>query len=160
MSRVQELIQQLGLVPHPEGGFFRRVFLSSRRVLPQDGRPERLALTSIYFLLVRGNPSRWHRVASDEAWHFYEGSPVELLWIDPGFRAVHRRRLGPVGPGVRPVVVIPAGAWQAAYTLGDYTLVGCTVGPGFDYQDFTLMRHDPHARHHLLRRFPALQTLL
>src|SRR4051812_26624528 len=80
-KRATELIADLGLQPHPEGGYFRENFRSSRKVQPLDERSPRSALTTIYFLLVKGQHSRWHRVASDEAWHFYEGDPLELWWI-------------------------------------------------------------------------------
>ena len=78
-SRVAELIRDLNLIPHPEGGFYARIFLSSSRVEPADGRGARPSLTTIYFLLPEGAFSRWHRVTSDEVWHFYEGAPLELL---------------------------------------------------------------------------------
>jgi uncharacterized protein len=135
--RATELIATLNLLPHPEGGYFREVYRSEATVIPDDGRPPRAALTTIYFLLPAGAYSRWHKVLSDEVWHFYEGAPLELLcesqrWI-----------LGPVGPGQSPVHTVPAGAWQAARSRGVYTLVGCTVGPGFDFADFTLRDGNP-----------------
>ncbi|HEU4926053.1 MAG TPA: cupin domain-containing protein, partial [Vicinamibacterales bacterium] len=128
-DRVADLIDALNLTPHPEGGYFREVYRSAARVQPADGRDARLALTTIYFLLVAGQVSRWHRVASDEVWHYYEGDPLELLVADAGFDVVSRRRLGPVGNGIEPVHVVVAGEWQAARPAGGYTLVGCTVGP-------------------------------
>jgi hypothetical protein len=94
-------------------------------------------LTTIYFLLIKGQHSRWHRVASDEVWHFYEGEPLEVYWID-GQDGVHEELLATSSPNARPVCVVPAGCWQAAKPRGDYALVGCTVGPGFDFQDFEL----------------------
>ena len=109
--RAAELIEGLGLVPHPEGGYFRELYRSAARVQPLDGRPYRLALTTIYFLLIAGQVSRWHRVASDEVWHYYEGDPLELVVADPGFADVSRRRLGPVAGETRPVHVVRAGEW-------------------------------------------------
>jgi uncharacterized protein len=144
-ERAGELISSLGLVPHPEGGHFREVYRSASGVRPDDGRPVRSALTTIFFLLARGEVSRWHRVASDEAWHHYEGAPLELFTADREFGEVTRRVLGPVGTGAGPVHVVPAGAWQAARSLGAYTLVGCTVGPGFDFADFEMLRDLPEA---------------
>ena len=138
MSRAEELSQQLELVPHPEGGAFREVFRSARPVRPVDGRPERSALTAIYFMLSAGEESRWHRVASDEAWVWLEGAPLELFVADAPGPAAERLVLGPVGPGSAPVHVVPAGAWQAARSTGEYTLVSCMVGPGFDFDDFEL----------------------
>jgi uncharacterized protein len=139
--RAQALIETLQLTPHPEGGFYREVFRSTETVQPSDSRPMRSALTTIYFLLPAGAHSRWHQVLSDEVWHFYEGAPLELLCDD------QRWILGPVIPGGEqaPVQIVPAGAWQAARSLGEYTLVGCTVGPGFDFADFSLREGNPLA---------------
>lgn len=142
-DRASVLISALDLEPHPEGGYYREIYRSRRSVRPDDGRPSRSALTTIYFLLVDGGASRWHRVASDEAWHVYEGAPIDLFISNDGFETVETHRLGAVGEGARPVGVVPAGAWQAARTTGPHTLVGCTVGPGFDFSDFDLL--DGHA---------------
>ena len=111
--RAAELIRVLGLVPHPEGGHFGEVFRSALPVRPAGRDVSRAALTSIYFLLAAGERSRWHRVAADEAWHFYEGDPLELFWTTPDGATCETRRLGPVGAGVAPVAVVPAGCWQA-----------------------------------------------
>lgn len=136
--RASDLINELGLEPHPEGGYFREVFRSSRKVKPSDERPERSALTTIYFLLLKGQHSRWHRVASDEAWHFHEGDPLQLYWIDDR-NGVHEELLASGRSKGRPICVVPAGCWQAAKPTGEYSLVGCTVGPGFDFQDFEMI---------------------
>lgn len=136
--RAEELIRTLKLEPHPEGGYFREVFRSTARVQPLDGRPERSALTTIYFLLAAGQHSRWHRVASDEVWHFYEGDPLDLLWAPSTKGPIHQTILGPVAQASGPVHTVPAGFWQAARPRGAYTLVGCTVGPGFDFADFEM----------------------
>ncbi|MEM1055639.1 MAG: cupin domain-containing protein [Bacteroidota bacterium] len=141
--RAAHLIETLGLAPHPEGGHYREVFRSSAEVDPADGRPARSALTTIYFLLAGGEHSRWHRVASDEVWHLLEGDPLDLLVSTDAFSTVETVRLGSVGEGARPVHVVPAGAWQAARTTGAYSLVGCTVGPGFDFADFELIDAHP-----------------
>ena len=135
-SRAAELIRILGLRPHPEGGHYAEMYRSASRVLPIGRDVERPSLTSIYFLLAAGEHSCWHRVLSDEVWHYYEGDPLELLRFDD--EGLHRVRLGPVAHETRPVAIIPAGSWQAARPLGAYTLGGCTVGPGFDFDDFTL----------------------
>lgn len=141
-ARAAHLVDALELEAHPEGGFYREVFRSPHTVRPEDGRPPRAGLTTIYFLLVDGGRSRWHRVASDEAWHFYEGAPLDLLVADAAAEAVEAHRLGPLAGGAAPVHVVPAGNWQAARTTGAYTLVGCTVGPGFDFEDFELLAPD------------------
>ena len=140
-SRVQDLIEDLGLQPHPEGGHYREVFRSTRSVTV-EGAPHRRrsAITTIYFLLAAGECSRWHRVAADEVWHWYEGEPLELVWAlqeDPP--RVSRVRLGPLAGASRPLAVVPAGCWQAARPLGSYALVGCSVGPGFAFEDFELL---------------------
>jgi len=133
-QRAKDLIRALRLEPHPEGGYFREVFRSQHEVKPLDERSARSALTTIYFLLLKGQHSRWHRVASDEAWHFYEGDPLVVYWID-GQNGVHEEVLA----RDYPVCVVPAGCWQAAKPRGEYSLAGCTVGPGFDFQDFEMI---------------------
>ncbi len=135
--RAAALIRELELRPHPEGGYFREIFRSPERVQPLDGRPPRAALTTIHFLLVAGQHSRWHRVRSDEVWHFYEGEPLDLFWTVGD--EVHHATLGPGLPGTRSVAVVPAGCWQAALPAGSHALVGCTVGPGFDFEDFEMI---------------------
>src|SRR3982751_2380309 len=138
--RAADLIATLDLRPHPEGGFYRELFRSATVVRPADDRGPRAALTMIYFLLTADTWSRWHQVDSDEAWHLYEGGPLELFELDVSARSLERRRLAPVGDGEHgPVHVVAAGRWQAARSLGDYALVGCTVGPGFDFADFRML---------------------
>ena len=141
--RAAELIARLGLLPHPEGGFYREVFRSSRQVVPDDGRPARQALTTIDFLLAVGQCSAWHRVRSDEVWHLLEGSGLRL-WLAPPdlsrFEAVELQ----AGRSQRHVV--PADWWQAAEPLGDFAYVGATVGPGFDFADFGFGRDDAALR--------------
>ena len=134
--RAAVLIEKLGLTAHPEGGAFSEVYRSSATVLPVDGRGERRALTVIYFLLTAHQIGAWHRVGSDEVWHYYEGDPLELTWIDGEANEIRTHILGPVGDGQRPVAVVPSGSWQTARPTGVYTLVGCTVGPGFEYEDW------------------------
>ncbi len=158
-ERARSLIERLDLRPHPEGGYFTEVYRSDSTVLPNDDRSERPSLTSVHFLLPRGDFSGWHVVRSDEVWHFYEGDSLELLVIDPNTMSLSRRRLGPVGDGQGPVEVVPAGHWQAARTLGDYTLVGCTVGPGFVFEDFRLLRDDEVEGSKLRAAFPELTGL-
>lgn len=138
--RARQLIEQLGLQAHPEGGFYRRVFESSRR-LPGG----RLASSAILFLLPGGAISRWHRVDADELWHFHEGDGVELL-VAESPQQLRREHLGPVGPGCLPQRAVPAQAWQAARALGDYCLVGCTVAPAFEFAGFRLLADDAQAQ--------------
>ena len=143
-ARAADLIETLGLQPHPEGGWFREVFRSSD-VVTRDGAA-RDALSSIYYLLAAGQLSRWHVVALDEVWSFHEGEPLELLTYDPGEGRVEVLKLGPVSSdGARPQHVVPRGVWQAARPTGAYSLVGCQVGPGFDYADFQFLADLPEA---------------
>ena len=158
--RAADRIRELGLTPHPEGGYYREVFRSAARVQPLDSRTDRLALTTIYFLLVAGQVSRWHRVASDEVWHHYEGGPLELFVADAGFHDVSRRLLGPVGDDSEPVRVVLAGEWQAARSMGPYTLVGCTVGPGFEFADFEMLDSLSDEAAALQQRHPDLAMFI
>jgi uncharacterized protein len=139
-ARAAELVRTLGLAPHPEGGFYREIWRAPQDVEPDDRRGARSALTAIYFLLTAGAVSRWHRVRSNEIWHHYEGAPLELLCVPPDEMRIERVRLGPLAEGQAPVHCVPAHWWQAARSLGGYTLVGCTVGPGFEFADFEMLR--------------------
>jgi len=128
-----DVIRLLDLKPHPEGGHFREMFRDERQV---DG--ERAASTAIYFLLARGERSHWHRVDAVEMWHWYAGAPLELE-IAQNEGPIERVTLGnDLVSGERPQAVVPAHAWQAAQTFGDWTLCGCTVAPGFDFSGFEL----------------------
>lgn len=159
-KRVEELARDLGLRPHAEGGLFAEVFRSEANVLPTDGRSERSAVTTIYYLLAAGERGRWHQVRSDELWHYYEGDRLELLWIDPRTGQSGTLILGPEGDGAHAVAVIRSGWWQAARTTGQYTLVGCTVAPGFEYGDYTIFGPGSQEAEVIRRRFPHAQELL
>jgi hypothetical protein len=128
-----EVVRLLALAPHPEGGHFRETFRDPQSL------GERAASTAIYFLLARGERSHWHRIDAAEVWHFYAGAPLVLdIAVGPQAPA-ERLTLGPdLMAGERPQAIVPAGAWQAAETLGDWTLAGCTVAPGFDFTRFEL----------------------
>jgi uncharacterized protein len=147
-----QLIASLRLAPHPEGGHFREIYRSTSRVRPADERAERAALTTIYFLLTAAEVSRWHRVASDEVWHHYEGDALELFTADSEFATVTRHLLGPIGAGAQPVHVVAANQWQAARPTGAYALVGCTVAPGFEFADFQMLEELPPAAAAVLQR--------
>ncbi|MES2946149.1 MAG: cupin domain-containing protein, partial [Pseudomonadota bacterium] len=145
--RARQLITQLGLQPHPEGGWYREIFRSAQLLQPADGRGSRSAITSIYFLLESGQHSRWHRVLSDEVWIYLEGLPLDLWSWDAASGSASLSVLGPVGtPAVQdetapqsPHHVIEAGLWQAATPKtgqpDGFTLVSCMVAPGFDFLD-------------------------
>jgi len=124
-SEADRLIALLDLAPHPEGGHFRETF--------RDAGGGRSYSTAIYFLLRSGEVSRWHRVDAAEVWHFYRGAPLELRIGKESYV------LGPdIDEAQVPQLVVPPNVWQAAKSLGDYTLVGCTVAPGFEFSKFEL----------------------
>ncbi len=128
----EDIIGLLGLEPHPEGGHFRETFRD-----PRSDDSGRATSTAIYFLLRRGEVARWHRVDATEVWHWYAGSPLLLSVSGDGGRSTHR--LGPdLAAGERPQAVVPARNWQRAESLGAFTLVGCTVAPGFEFSGFEL----------------------
>ena len=128
-----DVISRLELRPHPEGGHYRETFRDTRT----DASGRALS-TAIYFLLKRGERSHWHLIDAVEVWHFYAGDPLTLrIAHDGGLQ--HTIRLGPdAAADQRPQAIVPAQAWQAAETNGDWTLVGCTVAPGFDFATFEL----------------------
>jgi uncharacterized protein len=127
-----DIIRLLDLRPHPEGGHYRETFRDAATVA--GGRP---ASTAIYFLLRAGEISRWHRVDAAEVWHWHAGAPLSLAIVAGGSRI--DARLGTdLAAGERPQAVVPARAWQQAQSLGAWTLVGCTVAPGFEFAGFEL----------------------
>ena len=131
-----EVVRLLDLAPHPEGGHFRETF---RDVPGPDGRARS---TLIYFLLAGDEVSHWHRIDAVEVWHWYAGGPLALT-ISPNGHDAHGLRLGAgLTHGERPQAVVPAGAWQTAVSLGAWTLVGCTVAPGFEFSGFELAPDD------------------
>ncbi len=131
MLSADDVIRLLGLKPHPEGGHFRETFRDPRVA---DGRS---VSTAIYFLLKRGERSHWHRVDAAEIWHWHAGASLNLHIHDQGKASAIR--LGPdLAGGEQPQAVVPAHAWQAAESCGDWTLVGCTVAPGFEFKTFEL----------------------
>lgn len=137
-----EMIRRLRLEPHPEGGHFRETY----RHRPEDGG--RGAVTAIYYLLRRGETSAWHRIDAVEIWHYYAGAPLALTLSDNG-HDVNSFHLGPdLTLNQQPQVIVPAGTWQSAVSLGLWTLVGCTVAPAFSFDGFELAPKDwkPAAR--------------
>ncbi len=161
-KRATELIQNLELQPHIEGGWYREFFRSPtpHTVQTADQRGVRSFLTVIYFLLDRAQLSRWHRVRSDEVWTHLEGGPLRLHEWDPSTRSPSSFVLGPVGPDTSAVHVVPSNHWQAAEPLGDYSLVSCAVAPGFDFADFTMGSDDPSFTQLVHSHAPSLSRLL
>lgn len=136
MRSSAEIIDQLGLKPHPEGGFYRQTFADPAI----DGT--RPASTAIYYLLAAGQLSHWHRVDAAEVWHYYAGAPLRLR-LSPAGTGMTSHTLGAdLGAGELPQIVVPTGWWQSAETLGDWTLVGCTVAPGFRFEGFEMAAPD------------------
>ena len=127
-----DVVRELALRPHPEGGFFREIFRDSAK----EGR--RGAATSIYFLLRGGEVSAWHRVDAVEIWSFHAGAPLRLSVADEGGEITVHTLGAALDQGERPQAIVPAGAWQSAESCGDWTLVGCAVAPAFRFEGFDL----------------------
>ncbi len=140
-----DVVRRLGLLPHPEGGFYRETFRSPLMLDLADGR-RRAASTAIHYLLPLGAWSTWHRVASDEIWHHYDGGALRLHRLGHGTHRLHRGD---------PQAVVPAGVWQAAEPEDEAVLCGCTVAPGFDFADFELGRMED-----LLAAYPGEDELI
>jgi uncharacterized protein len=155
IGSVDALVRELGLVPHPEGGFYRETYRAE-----QCDASGRAAGTMIYFLLARGQVSRLHRIDADEGWHAYLGGPLEIYELDernPGNAPIVTRLGGNIAGGERPQHVVAAGRWfGAAPAEGvEFALVGCTVAPGFDFAHFELAE-----RERLRARFPHAAGLI
>jgi hypothetical protein len=150
-------IKKLNLMPHPEGGYFGEVYRSTE-ILQSDALPDRYPSsrsfsTSIYYLLQKGDISAFHRIQSDEAWYFHDGDPLELFLIDAEGK-LQRILLGTVEDAI-PQVVIPRRLWFAARTTGNYSLLGCNVAPGFEFEDFEMADRDD-----LTVCYPHLQEII
>lgn len=135
-------INSLGLLPHPEGGYYKETYRSNEEItnnaLPDRFSGNRSFATAIYFLLEEGNFSAFHKIKSDEIWHFYDGSPVLIHTIDnDGTLITYKLGNSPID-GVFPQITIPANTWFASESTGNFSLVGCTVSPGFDFNDFEM----------------------
>ena len=141
---------------HPEGGYYREIFRSADLVEPADGRGPRAALTTIYFLLPAGINSRWHRVTSDEVWHLYEGGPLEVLTVDPGFSVLSRHELKPRAP----VCTVAAGALAGRAHARRLRARGLHRGSGFDFEDFTILGNDAASTLRLLALDQELASLI
>lgn len=130
-----DIIKKLQLVPHPEGGHYRETWR-------HDEGEARGAGTAIYYLLEAGERSHWHRIDTTELWHFYTGAPLELLTSADG-KAVERRTLGPgLADGEEPQLLVVPHHWQSAASLGDWSLVGCTVSPAFEFEHLEMAPSD------------------
>jgi predicted cupin superfamily sugar epimerase len=158
MHDAESIVKALGMRPHPEGGWYVEIHRSALRVEPvgdsgaaptrePGARGTRAAMTSIYYLLARGQRSHWHRVDADELWAWHAGAPMELSVAHAHSIAVHRLGMD-LAAGERPQAVVPAHAWQSAQPLGEWSLIGCVVAPGFEFAHFEMAPPgwSPHTR--------------
>ena len=138
MDDTKQIINRLDLSPHPEGGYFSETYKSDQQVSLSKGE-QRSAGTAIYFLLSEGELSNWHRVRWDELWHFYAGDQLVLEVIDKD-GMLNKLKLGnDLKDDVEFQQLVPQHCWQRAYSTGPYSLVGCTVSPGFEFEDFEMI---------------------
>ncbi len=159
--RIDEIVQKLNMTPHPEGGFYKETYRSHgvipESVLSRHFSGERNYCTAIYFLLTSDNFSAFHRIKQDEIWHYYEGASLSVHVINPdGVYTVYRVGMD-LEKGELPQLVVPAGCWFASGidTPNDYSLVGCTVSPGFDFDDFELAD-----RRGLIEQYPKYKEVI
>ena len=151
-KKSSEIIKQFNLKAHPEGGWFREVLRSESYVIRKDGE-ERNNITGIYYMLCKNEISKWHKVNyADEIWIYLKGAPLNLWCLDDGNKELKKLRID----SNNPVEMIPSGYWQAARSSGEYTLVSCCVGPGFEFWDFEMLKNKKPS----LRPNKALKELL
>lgn len=161
MNKIEKIIKKFDLKPHPEGGYFRETYRSKGEInqsnLSHEYSGKRNHSTCIYFMLTSENFSAFHKINQDEIWHFYDGSPIELHTISP--EGIHSEFI--IGNELEnrqtPQLVVPGGHWFASKVIepNSYSLVGCTVAPGFDFDDFILP-----SREDLTNRFPLHKSLI
>ena len=153
---MQELIDKYKLVPHPEGGYYAVFYESETAVKSPVVNKDRKAVTHIYFLLLKGQVSIFHKVAHDEIWNFYEGDPLKLIKYN-GSKAEEEI----IGSGCRDYAsIVEGGVYQAAESTGVYSLVGCTVAPGFEFEDFSFLREEFETKEKLLNKFPEYRKFV
>lgn len=133
-------VEKLKLLAHPEGGFYKETYRSSIEIDSFKPNVKRNLSTAIYFLITKGNFSAFHKIKSDEMWHFYEGDSLMVHIIHPNGKYEWMKIGLDIENGEQPQGIVPANAWFASETNGDYSLVGCTVAPGFDFADFELAK--------------------
>lgn len=154
LPEIKKLVENLQLLPHPEGGFYKEVY-RSEKVIPKDALPDNFSgdrsyCTSIYFLLTSENFSAFHRIKQDEIWHFYGGSSLSVHVIDKEGNYTEHKVGMDFSKGEKPQLVVPAGCWFASSVAKEnsYAFVGCTVAPGFDFEDFELAKGSVLASEH------------
>lgn len=157
-TEAQIVIEKLNLKPHPEGGHYRQVFKDTLNVAINDSTSRnRSALTDIYFLLANGENSRFHRVKQSEIWHFYSGAPLVLYDISEDLQTLEIVELG---KDLNFKYAVKANHWQAASTTGEFSLVGCTVAPGFEFEDFALLGESGDLATQTSKKYPNLTHLI
>ncbi len=159
-NRALTLINGLELSPHPEGGYYKEIYRSKTTVHSPHAGAMRNALTDIFFLLLSGQISRFHRVLHDEIWHLYEGAPLVLVDIEANGLEMCEVRLDSCAPVPKYKHCVKGGNWQAAYSTGEFTLVGCTVAPGFAFDDFQFLSQEVELQSTVLEKFPMVSHLL
>jgi hypothetical protein len=153
---MQNLIDKYNLMPHPEGGYYAVVYESKQAVTSPVVNKNRKAITHIYFLLLKGQVSLFHKVAHDEIWNFYEGDPLKLIKYD-GLTIEEDI----IGSGCSDYVsIVEGGLYQAAESTGSYSLVGCSVAPGFEFEDFSLLRDKTEFKEKFLKKFPGYRKFI
>lgn len=157
MTNYKQLVEKLALLPHPEGGFYKETYRSEMSINIEN--QSRNLCTSIYFLLTSDNFSAFHRIKSDELWHFYTGHSIEILYFTPE-KTLKTIRLGNnIEAGEQFQAVVPAGCWFASHIPSQekdsFALVGCTVSYGFDFRDFEMAK-----REDLHQEFPLFTTVI
>ena len=157
MNTTQKLIEKYNLQTHPEGGLFRETYRSTMKVTSPVNCEVRNTATDIYFLLSQGEISRFHRVLHDEIWHFYEGAPLKIITFDG--QSISEQCIGPDAENGYKTIV-DGGVWQAAISTGEYSLVGCTVAPGFDFADFSFLKDNTKIAEKFETNFPDYSYLV
>jgi predicted cupin superfamily sugar epimerase len=153
---MQNLIDKYNLAPHPEGGYYAVVYESKQTVTSPVVNKERKAITHIYFLFLKGQVSLFHKVAHDEIWNFYEGDPIKLIKYNGS--SIEEDI---IGSGCSDYVsIVEGGNYQAAESTDRYSLVGCSVAPGFEFEDFSLLRDDLETKEMLLNEFPGYRKFI
>ncbi len=159
MNKAKYYIEELELLKHPEGGWFKEVYRSdeiiSANEIHERFASERNISTSIYFLLEKNEFSAFHKIKSDELWHFHAGSSLNLFMISPGGQLTIKKLGLDIENDESPQIVVPYGYYFAAKSNGEFTLSGCTVAPGFEFEDF-----DMPSRDNLTNLFPAHAELI
>ena len=153
---MQNLIDKFKLVPHPEGGYYAVVYESKQSVKSPVVNKVRKALTHIYFLLLKGQVSIFHKVAHDEIWNFYQGDPLKLIKYN-GSKVEEVI----IGSGCSDYAsIVEGGVYQAAESTGVYSLVGCSVAPGFEFEDFLFLRDELDTKEKFIQKFPGYQKFV